>query len=140
MALGSRANTNGTARSSGPGDIDDTTFTTFETRSRKEIQDSALLEMLGGYYDRAKVAVVLTLLLRVGAGGLLGVWGYRRLQDRAKLDRKVRSWVRVLGSIPRPNPLRSNSTGEVNAHNPEDLRAQDRRQKIPPGGFLKDKS
>ncbi|KAL9576315.1 MAG: hypothetical protein Q9212_007206 [Teloschistes hypoglaucus] len=85
MGLGRSANTKGTTRSSGPGEIDDTTFTTFEARSRKEVQDSALLEMLGGYYDRAKVAVVLTLLLRVGAGGLLGAWGYRRFRDHAKL-------------------------------------------------------
>ncbi|KAL8726647.1 MAG: hypothetical protein Q9166_006606 [cf. Caloplaca sp. 2 TL-2023] len=71
-----------TGKASGPGEIDDTTFTTFQARSRKEIQDSALLEMLGGYYDRAKTAVFLTLLLRIGAGGLLAAWGVRELRNR----------------------------------------------------------
>ncbi|KAL8704883.1 MAG: hypothetical protein Q9201_001999 [Fulgogasparrea decipioides] len=66
---------------SGPGELDDTTFTTFQARSRKEIQDSALLEMLGGYYDRAKIAVVATLLLRLGIGGLLAAWGYRKARS-----------------------------------------------------------
>ncbi|KAL8912206.1 MAG: hypothetical protein Q9171_002768 [Xanthocarpia ochracea] len=69
-------------KASGPGELDHTTFTTFQTRSRKEIQDSALLEMLGGYYDRAKMAVFLTLLLRIGAGGLLAAWGVRELRTR----------------------------------------------------------
>lgn len=85
MALTNVANTKGTTKSSGPGDMDNTTFTTFEARSRKEIQDSALLEMLGGYYDRAKIAVVLTLLMRIGVCGLLGSWGYRSLRNCAKL-------------------------------------------------------
>ncbi|KAL8750940.1 MAG: hypothetical protein Q9199_006748 [Rusavskia elegans] len=67
---------------SGPGELDDTTFTTFQARSRKEVQDSALLEMLGGYYDRARTAVLLTLLLRIGAGGLLAAWGVRELRNR----------------------------------------------------------
>ncbi|KAL8650887.1 MAG: hypothetical protein Q9226_004957 [Calogaya cf. arnoldii] len=67
---------------SGPGELDDTTFTTFQARSRKEVQDSALLEMLGGYYDRAKTAVLLTLVLRIGAGGLLAAWGVREVRNR----------------------------------------------------------
>ncbi|KAI4238956.1 MAG: hypothetical protein LQ349_000726 [Xanthoria aureola] len=67
---------------SGPGELDDTTFTTFQARSRKEVQDSALLEMLGGYYDRARTAVYLTLLLRIGTGGLLAAWGVRELRNR----------------------------------------------------------
>ncbi|KAI4257254.1 MAG: hypothetical protein L6R42_005787, partial [Xanthoria sp. 1 TBL-2021] len=67
---------------SGPGELDDTTFTTFQARSRKELQDSALLEMLGGYYDRARTAVLLTLLLRIGAGGLLAAWGVREVRNR----------------------------------------------------------
>ncbi|KAL8669812.1 MAG: hypothetical protein Q9168_005616 [Polycauliona sp. 1 TL-2023] len=71
-----------TGRASGPGELDDTTFTTFQARSRKEVQDSALLEMLGGYYDRARTAVFLTLLLRIGAGGLLAAWGVRELRNR----------------------------------------------------------
>ena len=67
-------------KASGPGELDHTTFTTFQARSRKELQDSALLEMLGGYYDRAKTAVLLTLLLRIGAGGLLAAWAVRELR------------------------------------------------------------
>ncbi|KAL8895762.1 MAG: hypothetical protein Q9192_003458 [Flavoplaca navasiana] len=67
---------------SGPGELDDTTFTTFQARSRKEVQDSALLEMLGGYYDRARTAVFLTLLLRIGAGSLLVAWGVREGRKR----------------------------------------------------------
>ncbi|KAL8992911.1 MAG: hypothetical protein Q9169_006744 [Polycauliona sp. 2 TL-2023] len=67
---------------SGPGELDDTTFTTFQARSRKEVQDSALLEMLGGYYDRAKTAVLLTFLLRIGAGGILAAWGVREVRNR----------------------------------------------------------
>lgn len=67
---------------SGPGELDHTTFTTFQARSRKEVQDSALLEMLGGYYDRARAAVYLTLLLRIGTGCLLTAWGARELRNR----------------------------------------------------------
>lgn len=67
---------------SGPGELDDTTFTTFQARSRKGVQDSALLEMLGGYYDRAKIAVFITLMLRFGIGGVLAAWGYRHVRNR----------------------------------------------------------
>lgn len=66
---------------SGPGELDNSTFTTFRARSRKEIQDSALLEILGGYYDRAKTAVFITLLLRVGIGGVLAAWGVRKVRN-----------------------------------------------------------
>ncbi|KAL8791202.1 MAG: hypothetical protein Q9213_000159 [Squamulea squamosa] len=69
-------------KASGPGEIDDTTFTTVQARSRRKIQDSAILEMLGGYYERAKMAVFFTLLLRIGIGGYFTAWGLRELRSR----------------------------------------------------------
>ncbi|KAL8769844.1 MAG: hypothetical protein Q9209_004282 [Squamulea sp. 1 TL-2023] len=69
-------------KASGPGEIDNTTFTTVQARSRRGIQDSALLEMLGGYYERAKTAVFVTLLLRIGVGGFFTAWGLRELRNR----------------------------------------------------------
>ena len=72
------------SKASGPGELDDTTFTTFKARSRRGVQDSALLELLGGYYDRAKVAVLITLLLRLCVGSLLAAWAYRQVRVRRK--------------------------------------------------------
>lgn len=69
-------------KASGPGELDNTTYTTPQARPRKGVEDSALLEMLGGYYDRAKAAVFFTLLLRLGTGSILTVWGMRRLRSR----------------------------------------------------------
>ncbi|KAL8807080.1 MAG: hypothetical protein Q9182_000913 [Xanthomendoza sp. 2 TL-2023] len=80
MELSNPATENKIGEASGPGELDHTTFTTFRARSRKPIQDSALLEMLNGYYDRAKTAVILTLLLRTGAGVLLAALGVRQSQ------------------------------------------------------------
>lgn len=73
--------TKGQKEASGPGELDSTTFTTLGTRPER-VQDSALLEMLGGYYDRAKAAVFLVTLLRLGAGGLLAIWTIRRLRGQ----------------------------------------------------------
>ena len=67
---------------SGPGELDNTTFTAIQARSREAVQDSALLEILGGYYDRAKTAVLLTLLLRIGAGSFLVAWLIRKYRNR----------------------------------------------------------
>lgn len=71
-----------TTKLSGPGEIDNTTFTILKSQSQKGIQDSDLLEVLGGYYDRAKTAVFLTLALRLGLGGLFASWALRQLQGR----------------------------------------------------------
>ncbi|KAL8841787.1 MAG: hypothetical protein Q9170_000820 [Blastenia crenularia] len=73
----------GAVQLSGPGEIDDTTFTTPRPQRQGGVQDSALLEALGGYYPRAKVAVFFTLALRLGTAGLLATWAIHQLRNRS---------------------------------------------------------
>ena len=80
--IGQSSGNDGSIQISSFGEVDNTTFTAFQSRSRREIQDSALLEVLGGYYDLAKTAVFLTLLLRLGTGGLTLAWLARNLRIR----------------------------------------------------------
>lgn len=71
---------------SGLGEIDNTTFTILKPQGQRGIQDSDLLDVLGGYYDRAKNAAFLTVALRLGFAGLFTSWAIQRLQSRRSLN------------------------------------------------------
>lgn len=75
------------ANVSGPGEIDNTTFTILKPESQRGIQDSDLLAVLGDYYGRAKTAVFLMLAIRLGFAGLFARWAIRRLHDRYASNR-----------------------------------------------------
>ncbi|KAL9593034.1 MAG: hypothetical protein Q9219_007692, partial [cf. Caloplaca sp. 3 TL-2023] len=78
----------GSEKAPGFGDLDNSTFTTLHGPSRQAMQDSELLDTLGGYYDRAKLAVFCTVMLRLVVGSLCATWAFRQLllRDPNKLS------------------------------------------------------